>query len=84
MGSAKYCTSIYLYSGYWQCCITNEDILKTTFFMRYSLCEWIAMPMGLNNALAMFMHTMNNLFSDILNFGMAALLDDILVYSRMV
>ena len=40
--------------------------------------------MGLMNAPATFMHTMSNLFSNMLDFGMAVFLDDILVYSCMV
>ena len=32
----------------------------------------------------MFIHTMNNLFSDILDSGMAVFLDDILVYYHTV
>ena len=82
MGSAKYFTSINLYSGYWQCHIADEDIPKTTFLMRYGLYKWVIMPMGLMNAPATFMHvTMNNLFSDILDSGMAVFLDNILMYS---
>ena len=42
------------------------------------------MPMGLINAPAKFMHTMNNLFSDMLDSGIAVFLDDILVYSCTV
>ena len=80
MGSVKYFIYIDLHSGYWQCHITDEDIPKTTFFTRYSLYEWIVMPMGLTNTPAMFMQTMNNLFSGMLDFGMAVFLDDILVY----
>ena len=40
--------------------------------------------MGLMNAPAIFMKTMNNLFSDRLDSGMAVVLDDILIYSCMV
>ena len=42
------------------------------------------MPMGLTNAPTTFMHTMNNLFSNMLDSGMAVFLNDILVYSCMV
>ena len=42
------------------------------------------MPMELMNAPATFMQTMNNLFSDMLDSGVAVLLNDILVYSRIV
>ena len=83
MESTKYFISINLYSGYWQCHFA-DDILKTTFLMRYSLYKWVVMPMGLTNALTTFMKTTNNLFSNLLDFGVAVFLDDILVYSCMV
>ena len=84
MGSAQYFTSIDLRSGYWQCRIADEDIPKTAFLTRYGLYEWVVMPMGLTNAPATFMRTMNNLFSDMLDSGMAVFLDDILVYSGTI
>ena len=84
MESVKNFVSINLHNGYWQYCIADEDILKTTFLMRYNLYEWVVMPMGLTNAPAIFMQTMNNLFSDMLNFGMAVFLDDVLMHSHMV
>ena len=84
MGSAKYFTSIDLCSGYWQCYIFNEDILKIAFLAKYSLYKWVVMPMGLMNAPEMFMQTMNNLFSDILDCVMVEFLDDILVYLCIV
>ena len=42
------------------------------------------MPTGLMNAPATFMQTMNNLFSNMLDFSMAVFLDDILMYSYTV
>ena len=84
MGSVKYFISINLPGGYWQCHIADEDILKTTFIMRYALYKWVVMPMGLSNAPATFMHTTNNLFSNILDYSMAVFLDDILMYSYTV
>ena len=84
MGSVKYFTSINLHSGYWQCRITDKDIPKTTFLTRYVFYKWVVMPMGLTNATATFMRTMNNLFLDMLDSGMAVFLDDILMYLGMV
>ena len=52
--------------------------------MRYGLYKWVVMLMGLTNAPAMFIQTMNNLFWNMLNYGMTVFLDNILVYSRMV
>ena len=40
--------------------------------------------MGLTNAPATFMHTVNNLFYNILDSGMAVLLNNILLYSYTV
>ena len=84
MGSVKYFTSIDLCSGYWQCCIADEDIPKTAFLMRYGLYEWVVMPMGLTNAPAMFMQTIKNLLLDMLDSDVAVFLDNILMYSCMV
>ena len=83
LGSAKYFTSLDLYSG-WQCCIAEEDVPKTVFLTWYGLYGWIAMPMVLTNVRAMFMHTMNNMFIDMLNKGVVVFLDDVLIYSTTV
>ena len=84
MGNLKYFTSINLCSGYWQCHIADKDIPKTAFLTRYGLYKWVVMPMGLTNAPDTFMHTMNNLFLDMLDSGIAVFLDNILMYSGMV
>ena len=42
------------------------------------------MPMGLTDAPATFIQTINNLLSDILDSGVAVFLDDILMYSHIV
>ena len=42
------------------------------------------MPMGLTNASAIFMCTMNNLFLDMLDKGVVGFLDNILIYSNSV
>ena len=39
------------------------------------------MPMGLTNAPATFMRTMNNLFSDMLDRGVVAFMDNVLLFS---
>ena len=84
MGSVKYFTSINFYSRYWQCHIADKDILKTAFLMRYNLYKWVIMPMGFVKAPAIFIHTINNLFSNVLDCSMTVFLGDILVYSYMV
>ena len=57
---------------------------KSAFLMRYGLFKWVVMSMGLTNAPATFMQTMNNLFLDMLDSGVAIFLDDILMYSCTV
>ena len=42
------------------------------------------MPMGLTNAPATFMRTMNNLFSDMLNREVVTFMDDVLLYSSTI
>ena len=42
------------------------------------------MSFGLTNAPATFMRTMNNLFSDMLDRGVVALMDDALLYSYTI
>ena len=42
------------------------------------------MPFGLTNAPATFMRTMNNLFSDLLDRGVIAFMDDVLINSSTI
>ena len=42
------------------------------------------MPFGLTNAPATFMRTMNNLFSVLLDRGVVAFMDDLLIYSSTI
>ena len=42
------------------------------------------MPFRLTNAPATFMRTMNNLFSDLLDRGVVAFMDDVLIYSSTI
>ena len=41
-------------------------MLKTAFLNQHKLFKWIVIPIGLANALAVFMHIINNLFIDML------------------
>ena len=42
------------------------------------------MPFGITYAPATFMRTMNNLFCDLLDRGVVAFMDDVLIYSSTI
>ena len=42
------------------------------------------MPFGLTNAPATFVRTMNNFFSDLLDRGVVAFMNDVLIYSSTI
>ena len=44
----------------------------------------LSMSSGLTNVAATFMRTMNNLFADLLDKGVVAFMDDILIYSSTI
>ena len=82
LGSAKYYALLNLSRRYWQYCVVEECMAKNTFHTKYSLYEWMVLPMGLMNTPAMFMQVMNNLFTDLLDHGIIVFRDDVLVYNH--
>ena len=76
--------SLDFHSGYWKYRIAEENIPKTAFLTWYRLYKWIVMPMGLTNAPATFMQTMNYLFMDMLDKGVLVFFEDMLLYSTIV
>jgi hypothetical protein len=79
---AQVFSKIDLHSGYHQIRIHDEDILKTTFSMRYMLYEYLVMSFGLTNAPSHFMYLMKSVFMPEMDKFVMVFIDDIHVYSK--
>jgi len=64
--------------------IKEGDEWKTAFRTRYGLYEFLVMPFGLSNAPATFQDMMNHIFQDMLDLGLLAYMDDLLIYAKTV
>jgi len=55
---------------------------KTTFRIRYGLYEFLVMPFGLTNVPATFQDMMNYIFRDMIDLGLLAYNDNLLIYAK--
>ena len=79
---ARYFTKMDLKNGFNLIRIRDGDEWKTAFRTRYGLYEFNVMPFGLTNAPSTFQDMMNHILSDVLDIGVLAYMDDILVYAK--
>jgi len=79
---AQWFTKLDLKNGFNLIRIRQGDEWKTAFRTRYGLFEFKVMPFGLTNAPSTFQDMMNHVLSDVLDIGVLAYMDDILIYAK--
>ena len=79
---AQWFTKMDLKNGFNLIRIKEGDEWKTAFRTRYGLYEFQVMPFGLTNAPLTFQDMMNHVLSNLLDVGVLAYMDDILVYTK--
>jgi len=81
---AQWFTKLDLKNGFNLIRIRLGDEWKTAFRTRYGLFEFKVMPFGLTNAPSTFQDMMNHVLSNVLDIGVLAYMDDILIYTKTV
>lgn len=81
LAGAKYFTKLDLKNGFNLVRIKEGDEWKTAFRCRYGLFEFNVMHFGLINAPATFQAMMNGILSDLIDIGVLAYMDDVLIYA---
>ena len=79
---AQWLTKMDLKNGFHQIRMKEGDEWKTAFRTRYRLFEFQVMPFSLTNAPSTFQDMMNHVLSDLLDAGVIAYMDDILIYAK--
>lgn len=81
---AQWFTKTDLKNGFHLICIRDGDEWKSAFRTQYSLYEFMFMPFGLTNTPATFQDTTYHIFWDMIDLGLLAYMDELLVYAKTV
>src|SRR5437879_9224843 len=84
LGKATVFTKLDLKNGYYLLQMAKGEEWKTAFRCRYGLYEYTVMPFGLCNAAATFQSMIKDIFIDVLNEGVIAYIDNILICSETI
>jgi len=81
---AKVFTKLNLKNDYYLIHMAEGEEWKMAFKSRYGLYEYTVMPFGLCNLPSTFQGIINDVFRDMLDVGVIAYMDDILIYSETI
>nr|KAG5702720.1 hypothetical protein BaRGS_013357 [Batillaria attramentaria] len=79
---ARYFSKIDLAKGYWQIPVREEDRPKLAFTTPQGQFQWVVMPFGLQNAVAVFSRMMRKLLDPLCRDDVVNFMDDILVATK--
>jgi len=79
LSKATIFTKLDLKNGYYLIRMAEGEEWKNAFKRRYGLYEYTVMPFGLCNAPSTFQSMINDGFCDMLDVGVIAYMDDILI-----
>jgi len=77
-------TKLHLKNGYYLIRMVEGEEWKTAFKSRYELYEYSVMAFALCNARSTFQGMINDVFHDMLDVGVIAYMDDILIYAETI
>jgi len=84
LGKATICTKLDLENGYYLIRMVEGEEWNSAFGSRYRLYEYTVMPFGLCNPPSTFQCMIHDVFRDMLDVGVIAYTDDLLMYTEKV